>query len=67
MLSFAAENEARMRAMIRARSNVGRTRDMLRATYRRLRQEQITTEIVELAAGRLAQDGGRKGSRVSPF
>jgi len=55
MLSFAAENEARMRAMIGARGNVRRTRETLRATYRRLRQEQITTEIVELAAGRAAR------------
>ena len=67
MLSFAAESEARMRAMIGARSNVRRTRDKLRATYRRLRQEQITTEIVELAAGRLAQDQDSKGSWVNPF
>jgi F-type H+-transporting ATPase subunit gamma len=66
MLSFAAENEARMRAMIGARSNVLRTRDMLRATYRRLRQEQITTEIVELAAGRMAQGDDGKGSRLNP-
>jgi F-type H+-transporting ATPase subunit gamma len=66
MLSFAAENEARMRAMIGARSNVMRTRDMLRATYRRLRQEQITTEIVELAAGRMAQGDDGKGSRLNP-
>jgi len=55
-LSFAAENETRMRAMIAARGNVRRTRETLRASYRRLRQEQITTEIVELAAGRAAKD-----------
>jgi F-type H+-transporting ATPase subunit gamma len=60
VLSFAAENETRMRAMIAARGNVARTRETLRATYRRLRQEQITTEIVELAAGRAA--GGRAAS-----
>jgi len=55
-LSFAAENETRMRAMIAARGNVRRTRATLQASYRRLRQEQITTEIVELAAGRAAKD-----------
>jgi len=54
MLSYAAENEARMRAMVNARGNVQRTRETLRADYRRLRQEQITTEIVELATGRAA-------------
>jgi len=52
--SYAAENEARMRAMISARSNVRRTRASLRAIYHCLRQEQITTEIVELAAARAA-------------
>lgn len=50
-LSFAAENEARMRAMVAARDNVGRKQDELTATARRLRQEQITEEVIELAAG----------------
>ncbi|MFZ2468739.1 MAG: F0F1 ATP synthase subunit gamma, partial [Parvibaculum sedimenti] len=51
MLSFAAENEARMRAMIAARSNVAKTLDGLIARSRQLRQEEITNEIVELASG----------------
>jgi F-type H+-transporting ATPase subunit gamma len=51
MLSFAAENEARMRAMIAARSNVANTLDGLVARSRQLRQEEITSEIIELAAG----------------
>lgn len=51
MLSFAAENEARMRAMIAARSNVAKTLDGLVARSRQLRQEEITNEIVELASG----------------
>jgi len=51
MLSFAAENEARMRAMITAKSNVARTLDDLTAKSRRLRQEEITNEILELAGG----------------
>lgn len=50
-LSFAAENEARMRAMIAARSNVEKTLDALVARSRQLRQEEITNEIVELAGG----------------
>jgi F-type H+-transporting ATPase subunit gamma len=49
MLSFAAENEARMQAMIAARSNVARKLDELVANFRRLRQEEITGEIIELS------------------
>ncbi len=51
MLSFAAENEARMRAMIAAHDNVLRTRDELVGRARRLRQDAITEEIMELVAG----------------
>ncbi|WP_118135540.1 F0F1 ATP synthase subunit gamma [Oceanicella sp. SM1341] len=56
-LSFAAESEARMRAMVAARNNVSNTLEELVATARRLRQEEITSEIVELASGALAQRG----------
>jgi F-type H+-transporting ATPase subunit gamma len=51
MLSFAAENEARLRAMVAARSNVTRTLDELVTRSNQLRQEEITNEILELAAG----------------
>lgn len=51
MLSFAAENEARMRAMISARNNVMETLEHLTARARQLRQEDITNEIIELASG----------------
>ena len=54
MLSFAAENEARMRAMIAARSNVDETLEKLTARSRQLRQEEITSEIIELASGAAA-------------
>lgn len=54
MLSHAAENEARIRAMVRARSNVMETQKRLRADYQQLRQDQITAEISELTIGRLA-------------
>lgn len=54
MLSFAAENEARMRAMIAARSNVARKLDELVGSFRRLRQEEITGEIIELSAGSIS-------------
>jgi len=54
MLSFAAENEARMRAMIAARSNVSRKLDELVGSFRRLRQEEITGEIIELSGGSIS-------------
>jgi len=53
-LSHAAENEARVRAMVRARSNVASTRTELQAHYQQLRQDQITAEISELTTGRIA-------------
>jgi F-type H+-transporting ATPase subunit gamma len=53
MLSFAAENRARMRAMIAAQSNVNDTLDGLITRGRQLRQQEITDEIVELAMGSL--------------
>lgn len=51
MLSYAAENEARMQAMISARTNVERKLNELVGSYRTLRQEEITAEIIELSAG----------------
>lgn len=56
MLSFAAENDARMRAMIAAKTNVTNTLDGLRARSRQLRQEEITNEIIELAGGAIARN-----------
>jgi len=64
MLSFAAENEARMTAMIAARSNVARKLDELVASFRRLRQEEITGEIIELSAG--SMPSGAKRKRAAP-
>jgi len=58
-LSFAAENEARMRAMLVARTNVGKTLENLQARARQLRQEEITSEIVELAGGAAASLSAR--------
>ena len=51
MLSFAAENEARMWAMLSAHENVERRLGELSAAARQIRQEEITSEVVELAAG----------------
>ncbi|RDU99366.1 F0F1 ATP synthase subunit gamma [Trinickia dinghuensis] len=53
-LSFAAENEARIQAMLAARSNVQERLELLVGQYRQLRQEEITSEIVELTAGAAA-------------
>jgi F-type H+-transporting ATPase subunit gamma len=64
MLSFAAENEARMRAMIAARTNVHDKLEALTGDYRRLRQEEITSEIVELSAGSIA--AGRPSKKPRP-
>lgn len=50
-LSFAAENEARVRAMLAARANVQERLSDLTQRYRALRQDEITSEIVELSAG----------------
>lgn len=53
MLSFAAENEARMRAMVAANDNVGQSLATLVSQSRRLRQEEITEEITQLATASL--------------
>lgn len=49
--AFAAENEARMVAMSSAASQIARELDMFQATLRRVRQEAITAEIIELGTG----------------
>jgi F-type H+-transporting ATPase subunit gamma len=51
MLAFEAENEARMMAMTAAKTNIAPKLNSLSSRERQLRQEEITTEIVELAAG----------------
>ena len=52
--AFAAENEARMEAMAAARSQVERQLATLQARQRLVRQEEITAEVIELAAGETA-------------
>ncbi|WP_026606793.1 F0F1 ATP synthase subunit gamma [Methylocapsa acidiphila] len=52
--AFAAENEARMEAMTAARNQIERQLSSLLGTQRILRQEEITEEIIELAAGETA-------------
>ena len=52
MMGFAAENAARAEAMARAQSNTRRILTELQSEFRRVRQEQMTTEIIEVSAGR---------------
>ena len=56
--AFAAENEARMEAMAAARTQVENQLSTLQATERIVRQEEITAEIIELAAGETASRSG---------
>ena len=53
-ISFAAENEARTRSMVAAKTNVDKTLETLVPLSRRLRQEEITNEIIELSASFLS-------------
>ena len=49
MLGFAAENDARMNAMTRARTNVKDIAQELQRKFHQARQEATTTEIIELS------------------
>lgn len=60
MHAFEAENEARMLSMASAKTNIEAKLATLTQRERQLRQENITTEIVELAAGAEASWSGRK-------
>ncbi|MDR3372403.1 MAG: F0F1 ATP synthase subunit gamma, partial [Ancalomicrobiaceae bacterium] len=57
--AFAAENEARMQAMAAAHGQVERQMASLQARQRLVRQEEITAEVIELAAGETASHAGR--------
>lgn len=52
MHGLSAENAARTEAMARAQSNLKTRSAEVETRYRRVRQEQMTTELIELAAGR---------------
>ena len=52
--AFSAENEARMQAMASAHSQVDERILSLQAQERRVRQQEITEEVIELAAGETA-------------
>lgn len=49
--AYAAENEARMEAMSSAGSQIASELEIFEATLRRVRQEAITAEIIELGVG----------------
>jgi F-type H+-transporting ATPase subunit gamma len=51
MHAFVAENEARMLAMMAAHINIGDKLGLLTRREQQLRQQEITAEVVELAAG----------------
>ena len=57
--AFAAENEARMEAMSAAGSQITRELGEFEATLRRVRQEAITAEIIELGTGTASIPGAR--------
>ncbi len=56
---FAAENEARMEAMAAAHGQIERKLLGLQTTERLVRQEEITAEIIEIAAGEAASRARR--------
>jgi F-type H+-transporting ATPase subunit gamma len=51
LYAFAAENEARMEAMSAAGNQIELELDAFEAILRRVRQEAITAEIIELGTG----------------
>ena len=52
--AFAAENQARMEAMAAARSQIEKQLTLFQGKQRMVRQDEITEEIIELAAGETA-------------
>ncbi|MGE0418786.1 MAG: F0F1 ATP synthase subunit gamma [Acetobacteraceae bacterium] len=65
--AFAAENEARMEAMSATHSQIEHQLEGLRAQQRLVRQDEITAEIIELAAGETAsRSAGRQAVKRRP-
>lgn len=52
MQGLAAEAQARMQAMANARNNLRERRAKMQAAWQQARQEQMTTEMIELASAR---------------
>ncbi len=57
---LASENAARFAAMEAAHDNVSKKLDELREEGRRARQDEITTELLELVTGAAVQSGGKQ-------
>ena len=53
MQGMAAEAEARVEAMARAQTNLRARRTEVEQSYLRARQEQMTTEVIELTVARV--------------
>ncbi|ALG89962.1 MULTISPECIES: F0F1 ATP synthase subunit gamma [Actibacterium] len=66
MLGFSAENAARAAAMSRAQSNVKRIATDLKVAFQRARQEQMTTEIIELSTTTGEQARAGPGGHPEP-
>jgi len=64
MHAFVAENDARVKAMAAAKSHIEAKLTALSQRENQLRQEEITTEIIELAAG--AEEIGKSTSKLQP-
>jgi F-type H+-transporting ATPase subunit gamma len=62
MHAYEAENEARMRAMAAAKTSIETRLQGLTQRERQLRQDEITEEIIELAAGAEAISAARRRS-----
>jgi F-type H+-transporting ATPase subunit gamma len=60
--AFAAENEARMMAMLAARTNIETKLAALSQRERQLRQQEITTGVMELAVGAEAAKSSRRAT-----
>jgi F-type H+-transporting ATPase subunit gamma len=60
--SFAAENQARMRAMMAAHRNVTSSLEGLVQRARQLRQEEITNELIELVSASLSESENHDAS-----
>lgn len=63
--TFSAENEMRMELMAAARNQIEHQLSTLRATQRIVRQEEITAEIIEIAAGETASRPKQNSGGVS--
>lgn len=61
--SFASENISRLAAMESAHDNVGRKLDELQRLESTLRQEEITTELLDIVTGAEAMNSGRSHPR----